>query len=373
MMASASGQLCQRYSLIEIQSATENFDPGLVVGHGGFGKVYKGHIRSGEGSSTVVAIKRLDRRSDQGASEFRAEIETLSKLLHSHLVSLLGFCDDDREMIVVYEYIPHGSLYDHLHKSKSPLSWMQRLSISIGAARGLDYLHTGAGSTHGVIHRDVKTANVLLDENMAPKISDFGLAKIVPTNQPCTYVNTIVRGTFGYMDPEFFLSGKVTRKTDVFSFGVVLFELLSGRHAVLPDGYEDLSLARWAQSCVKKRKVDKLVAVEIRGQPSPKSLKEFTQIAFRCLDRDPKERPTMSEVVVALQLSLTLQKKYNDYSKPAGLIGFNWMMPHYTVLRTKEKSGTNSLWLCTSAYIVCAIEYETLHARSYKKAMAENK
>ncbi|GKD13293.1 receptor-like protein kinase FERONIA [Tanacetum coccineum] len=174
-----SDQLCRHYSLAEIQSATQNFDDRLVVGQGGFGKVYRGHIMGEKRQSTLVAVKRLDSMSHQGAAEFHAEIEMLSKLRHAYLVSLLDCCADGKEMILVYEYMPHGTVYHHLHHGNTPLSWMQRLRIGIGAARGLDYLHTGAGIKHGVVHRDVKSSNILLDEDWAAKISDFGLAKYV--------------------------------------------------------------------------------------------------------------------------------------------------------------------------------------------------
>ncbi|KAJ0861322.1 putative protein kinase RLK-Pelle-CrRLK1L-1 family [Helianthus annuus] len=217
-MAITSEQLCRRYSLSDIQLATKNFDEERVIGHGGFGKVYKGHIDEERGRSTSVAIKRLDSMSNQGAPEFTTEVEMLSKLRHAHLVSLLGCCDDGEEMILVYEYMPNGTLYHHLHNSNTPLSWMQRLRIGIGAARGLDHLHTGVGTQHGIIHRDVKSSNILLDEDRAAKISDFGLAKLCQTNQTSTYVHTGIKGTFGYLDPEIFMTGKFTRKTDVFAF-----------------------------------------------------------------------------------------------------------------------------------------------------------
>lgn len=341
-MALPSDQLCHHYSLADIEIATQNFDDRLVIGEGGFGKVFIGDIKSEESSTTVVAIKRLDSMSNQGAPEFRAEVEMLSKLRHSHLVSLLGCCVDGKEMILVYEYMPHGTVYQHLHKSNTSLSWLQRLKISIGAARGLDYLHTGVGTRHGIIHRDVKSSNILLDKDWSAKISDFGLAKFCPTNQPRTYINTLIKGTFGYLDPEIFLTGKFTRKTDVFAFGVVLFELLSGRHAILPDDDEDLSLARWAQNCVKKRKLDQLVAPDIRGKLSPKSLKEFTQIAYRCLHSDPKERPTMSEVVVALELSETIQYKFEKSTQPASVFGFTWTtMQKYRLQGIKKFSYTD--------------------------------
>ncbi|GJX40515.1 serine/threonine/dual specificity protein kinase, catalytic domain-containing protein [Tanacetum coccineum] len=340
-MALPSEQLCRRYSLADIRSATQNFNDTLVVGQGGFGKVYVGHIKIENSSSTMVAIKRSESISNQGAPEFRAEIETLSKLRHAHLVSLLGYCNDEQEMIIVYEYMSHGTLSDHLHKSNTPLSWSQRLKIALGAARGLDYLHTGAGTKHGVVHRDVKSTNILLDEDWEAKISDFGLAKIYPTNQSSTYADSFIKGTFGYMDPNIFMTGKFTRKTDVFAFGVVLFELLTGRQALIRDGDEDLSLATWAQSSIKNRNLlDEIVAVELRREVSTKSLKEFSQIAYRCLDSDPKERPTMSEVVVALELLESSREKFENGAKPAGIFGLTWKMPSYHfALQTMKNIG----------------------------------
>ncbi|PWA42311.1 protein kinase-like domain, Concanavalin A-like lectin/glucanase domain protein [Artemisia annua] len=344
-MALPSEQLCRHYSLDDIRSATQNFNDTLVVGKGGFGKVYEGHIKIENSSSITVAIKRFESISNQGIPEFMAEIETLSKLRHAHLVSLLGYCNDDQEMIIVYEYMSRGSLYDHLHKSNTPLSWSQRLKISLGAARGLDYLHTGAGTKHGVVHRDVKSTNILLDEDWEAKISDFGLAKNFPINQSSTYVHTGIKGTFGYMDPEIFMTGKFTRKTDVFAFGVVMFELLSGRQAVHLDGDEDLSLAIWAHDCVKNRNLDEVVAVELRREVSTKSLKEFSQIAYRCLDSDPKERPTMSEVVVALQLLESSPEKFEDCAKPAGIFGLTWTMPsnYFALPKSLTKMSLKSI------------------------------
>ncbi|GKC00806.1 receptor-like protein kinase FERONIA, partial [Tanacetum coccineum] len=178
-------QQCRHFELFDIMLATENFDESLVIGRGGFGKVYRGTVFNGS-ATVLAAIKRLDPNSNQGAPEFWAEVEMLSKLRHCNLVSLFGYCNDEEEMILVYEYIPYGTLEDHLHKLGT-LSWVQRLKICIGAGRGLHYLHTGTGIDVGVIHRDVKTSNILLQESWAAKISDFGLSKIGPTNQPMTY------------------------------------------------------------------------------------------------------------------------------------------------------------------------------------------
>ncbi|MFS7992017.1 putative protein kinase RLK-Pelle-CrRLK1L-1 family [Helianthus anomalus] len=259
-------QPCRQLTFSEIQLATQNFDESLVIGRGGFGKVYKGTIVSG-GRCLVVAIKRLDSTSNQGAVEFWVEVNTLSKLRHCHLVSLIGYCNDGPEMILVYEYMPLGTLEDHLHKFKKPLPWDRRLKICIGAARGLDYLHTGTGIEQGVIHRDVKSSNILLHKSWAAKISDFGLSKVGPTNQQSTYVNTMVKGTFGYLDPDYFQTGRLTRKSDVYAFGVVLFEVLCGKRAVdksLDD--EQWGLARWAQDSIKEGRLKRIVDPKYKGE-----------------------------------------------------------------------------------------------------------
>ncbi|KAF5789227.1 putative protein kinase RLK-Pelle-CrRLK1L-1 family [Helianthus annuus] len=338
-----SSHPCRLFSLKDIKSVTNNFDDELVIGEGGFGKVYKGQMSS-EDDGHVVAIKRLDSMSDQGELEFRAEIDMLSKLRHCHLVSLIGYCHEKKEMILVYDFMPNGTLYQHLHKADSaPLSWLRRLKIAIGAARGLDYLHTGVGTQHGVIHRDVKSSNILLDESWAAMISDFGLSKIGPTNQLISYVDASVKGTFGYLDPEYFYTRKLTRKTDVYAFGVVLFELISGRLPVDERyGEDQCSLVRWAQKCVKERKLDQMVDFSIKGTISPKCLKRFIHIAHRCVHSVLKERPTMTEVVASLQALLELQEKSNQSSESSGIMGLTWKLPKYFSLNS-DQSGSSSL------------------------------
>jgi serine/threonine protein kinase len=200
------------------------FDESLVVGKGGFGKVYKGVIDDG---SCIVAIKRLNPLFKKGASEFWGEIKILSKFRHSHLVCLIAHCDQNDEMILVYEFMIRGSLANRLNKisknRKSNLSSVQRLKECVGAARGLDYLHTGTTLVERVIHRDVKSSNILLDENWAAKISDFGLCS---PRQNSTHVSTKhIKGKSGYMDPDYFLTCKFTRKSVVYAFGVVLLEV----------------------------------------------------------------------------------------------------------------------------------------------------
>ena len=311
-----SEKICRRFSLDAILSATNGFDEALVIGRGGFGKVYKGVIDNG---TVTVAIKRLDTTSKQGPREFSTEINLLSRFRHSHIICLIGYCHSSDEMILVYEYMVRGSLADHLYKrsgknsntsNSTSLSWVERVKICIGAARGLDYLHTGTGVKSRVIQRDVKSTNILLDENWTAKISDFGLAKIGPANQSCTHVSTNVKGTFGYLDPEYFLTHRLTRKSDVYAFGVVLLEVLCGRRAVDSKlNLEQRSLAGWAQNCIKEGLVDQIVDPCLRGQILPDSTKVFVQIVGQCLRSHPKERPTMAEVVAALESTLALQLK----------------------------------------------------------------
>ncbi|PWA97259.1 serine-threonine/tyrosine-protein kinase catalytic domain-containing protein [Artemisia annua] len=332
-------QPCRQFTFSEIQLATENFDESLVIGRGGFGKVYKGTIIHGAGCLTV-AIKRLESTSNQGAVEFWAEVEMLTKLRHCHLVSLIGYCKDGQEMILVYEYMPRGTLEDHLHKHLNSLPWVRRLKICIGAARGLDYLHTGTGIQHGIIHRDVKSSNILLDYSWAAKISDFGLSKIGPTNQPSTYVNTMVKGTFGYLDPNYFHTGRLTRKSDVYAFGVVLFEVLCGKRAVDRSlDEEQWGLASWAQDSIKEGRLKQIVDASIRGRIATKCLKEFAQLADRCLHSHPKKRPTMAEVVVGLESVLALQEKVSKTSQPAGMRIFGRKVPMFAFPSNGENSG----------------------------------
>ncbi|KAL6952298.1 hypothetical protein U1Q18_045255 [Sarracenia purpurea var. burkii] len=300
--------LCRRFSLAELLSATNNFDNELVIGRGGFGEVYKAVI---DGGATAVAMKRLNSLSSkQGEAEFRTEIHILSNLRHAHLVSLIGYCDEGHEMILVYEYMENGTLADHLYKINGSdnnvtichdLSWEQRLNICIGAARGLDYLHTW----HNSIHRDVKTANILLDNDWVAKIADFGLCKKGTASHSWTHISTNVKGTFGYLDPEYFLTRWLTKKSDVFALGVVMLEVLCGRPAVnLRLVEEQHSLVLWAQQCIKEKKIDEIIEPNLKEQISTQCLKVFVEVVNKCLHNRPFGRPTMSDVVVSLECAL---------------------------------------------------------------------
>ncbi|GJY66740.1 receptor-like protein kinase FERONIA [Tanacetum coccineum] len=301
--------------------------------------LYKGDVINGA-SLVTAAIKRLDPMSNQGAADFWTEVEMLSKLRHCNLVSLIGHCNYEKEMILVYEYMPNGTLEDHLHKLGTTLSWVQRLKICVSAGRGLHYLHTGTGIEVGVIHRDVKSSNILLHESWAAKISDFGLSRTGPTNQASTYVNTGVKGTFGYLDPDYSFTGRLTRKSDVYSFGVVLLEVLCQKRALdITLNEEQMSLARWAKKSIKEGNVKNIIDSDIRGQISPKCLKEFTRIAERCLQIDPKQRPTMAEVVVSLESLTILQEKINNSSKTSITTIFGKMVDMFAFPSKTETSG----------------------------------
>lgn len=285
--------------LDDIKSATNNFSSENYIGQGGFGPVYKGQLPP---FGTMVAVKRLDSKiSGQGQPEFLKEISMLAKYKHDNLVTLVGFSDEDGEKVLVYKHEDNGSLDNHL--ASTDLTWEQRLRICLGAARGLDYLHSGVGEAHRVIHCDIKSSNILLDTKLEAKISDFGLSKEGIKNVQYTFVVTSPCGTFGYVDPLYHKTGILTKESDVYSFGIVLFEVLCGRLAIIKE--DEIPLSELVRRCNRDNNLKQIISPDLRM--NPKSYEKFTTIALRCLKKDRKQRPTMGLIVRELETALEHQ------------------------------------------------------------------
>ncbi|KAL0372559.1 UNVERIFIED_CONTAM: Proline-rich receptor-like protein kinase PERK9 [Sesamum calycinum] len=258
----SSSKSCFTYE--ELVEATNGFSSQNLLGEGGFGYVYKGILADGRD----VAVKQLKIGGGQGEREFRSEVEIISRIHHRHLVSLVGYCIYESRRLLVYDYVPNNNLYFHLHAEDRPLlDWATRIKIAVGAARGIAYLHEDCHPR--IIHRDIKSSNILLDNNFEARVSDFGLAKLAMDVN--THVTTRVIGTFGYMAPEYASSGKLTEKSDIFSYGVVLLELITGRKPVdssQPQGEE--SLVEWARPllkhALKRQQFEGLADPRLQGQ-----------------------------------------------------------------------------------------------------------
>nr|XP_043626755.1 probable serine/threonine-protein kinase PBL26 isoform X2 [Erigeron canadensis] len=304
-----------------IKSATNNFDKENLIGEGGFGKVYKGLINHSMGQHTKVAFKRLDHAFGHGAPEFWKEIMLLSLYTHENIVSLLGYCDDFGEKILVYEYASKKSL--DLYINSGELSWVQRLHICIGAARGLAHLHTPSDTQLRVLHRDIKSSNILLDDNWNARISDFGLSKFAPVNKHFTYLISHAVGTFGYCDPVYVETGLLTKESDVYSFGVVLFEVLCGRLCIGSNNGDHQSFVGFVQKCYEENKIKEIVFANIKDEINHHSLEQFTKIAYQCLVKNREERPLMNEILKALASALKhqLQMLASNGSKQTPIVG----------------------------------------------------
>ncbi|KAL5723618.1 non-specific serine/threonine protein kinase [Ranunculus cassubicifolius] len=292
------------FILKEMEEATNSFHDDNLVGKGGFGRVYRGNLRSGE----VVAIKKMELppyKVAEGEREFRVEVDILSRLNHPNLVSLIGYCADGKQRFLVYEFMHNGNLQDHLNGiSEVKMDWPLRLKVALGAARGLAYLHSGSAVGIPIVHRDFKSTNILLSANFEAKISDFGLAKMMPENQEM-YVTTKVLGTFGYFDPEYTSTGKLTIQSDVYAFGVVLLELLTGRRALdLNQGPSDQNLVLQVRHILNERKkLRKVIDPEMsRSTYTLESIALFANLASRCVRAESNERPSIGQCIKELQL-----------------------------------------------------------------------
>nr|KYP49900.1 hypothetical protein KK1_028400 [Cajanus cajan] len=296
----------RKFTFNGLKVATRNFRPESLLGEGGFGCVFKGWIEENgtapvkPGTGLTVAVKTLNHNGHQGHKEWLAELNYLGDLVHPNLVKLIGFCIEDDQRLLVYEFMPRGSLENHLFRRPLPLPWSIRMKIALGAAKGLAFLHEEA--QRPIIYRDFKTSNILLDAEYNAKLSDFGLAKDGPEGEK-THVSTRVMGTYGYAAPEYVMTGHLTSKSDVYSFGVVLLEMLTGRRSIdkrRPNG--EHNLVEWARPVLRDRRtVYRIIDPRLEGHFSVKGAQKAAQLAAQCLSRDPKSRPLMSEVVQTLK------------------------------------------------------------------------
>ncbi|GFZ04306.1 protein kinase superfamily protein [Actinidia rufa] len=291
------------FTLSELKVIAQNFSSSNYLGEGGFGPVHKGFIddktRPGL-KAQPVAVKLLDLDGSQGHKEWLTEVIFLGQLRHPHLVKLIGYCCEDEHRLLVYEYMARGNLENQLFRRYSvSLPWSTRVKIAVGAAKGLAFLH---GQEKQVIYRDFKASNILLDSDYTAKLSDFGLAKDGPEGDE-THVTTRVMGTQGYAAPEYIMTGHLTAMSDVYSFGVVLLELLTGRRAMDKNRpSREQSLVEWARPLLKDpQKVDRLMDPRLEGQYSMEGAKKASALAYQCLSRNLKSRPTMSNVIKILE------------------------------------------------------------------------
>lgn len=308
------GNTTSSFSYEELAVATNGFSDVNLLGQGGFGYVHKGVLPNGK----IVAVKSLKADSGQGDREFQAEVETISRVHHKHLVSLVGYCITNSQKLLVYEFVANKTLEFHLHgKGQAVMDWPTRMKIAVGAAKGLAYLHEDCNPE--VIHRDIKAANILLDFNFEAKVADFGLAKF--SSDANTHISTRVMGTFGYLAPEYASSGKLTEKSDIFSFGVVLLELITGHRPVDYMSHSEVedSLVDWARPLFAKAlrdgNFDSLVDSRLENNYNYEEMGCMVTCAASCVRHSAKRRPRLSQIVRALEGNLSLSE-LNDGVKP---------------------------------------------------------
>ncbi|KAI4316456.1 hypothetical protein L6164_024434 [Bauhinia variegata] len=296
------GPKLHTFTLEELREATQNFSWSNLLGEGGFGPVYKGFVDDKLKpalKAQSVAVKCLDLDGLQGHREWLAEIIFLGQLRHPHLVKLIGYCYEEEHRLLVYEYMERGSLENQLFRRYSAaLPWSTRMKIALGAGKGLAFLHE---TDKPVIYRDFKTSNILLDSDYTAKLSDFGLAKDGPEGED-THISTRVMGTQGYAAPEYIMTGHLTTKSDVYSYGVVLLELLTGKRVVDKSRpSREQNLVEWGRPLLKDhRKLFRVIDPRLEGQFPMKGAHKAAKLAYKCLSHNPNSRPTMSDVVKIL-------------------------------------------------------------------------
>lgn len=302
-VVSASGIL--EYSYKDLQKATYNFS--TLIGQGAFGPVYRAQMSTGE----TVAVKVLATDSKQGEKEFQTEVMLLGRLHHRNLVNLVGYCAEKGQHMLIYVYMSRGSLASHLYSEKiRPLSWDLRVQISLDVARGLEYLHDGA--VPPVIHRDVKSSNILLDDSMRARVADFGLSR----EEMVTKHASNIRGTFGYLDPEYISTRTFTKKSDIYSYGVLLFELIAGRNP-LQGLMEYVELA--AMNTEGRVGWEEIVDSRLEGKFDLQELNDVADLAYKCVNRVPRKRPSMRDIVQVLSriVKTTNHRKHHKKSLSA--------------------------------------------------------
>ncbi|GLU22340.1 hypothetical protein SLE2022_384220 [Rubroshorea leprosula] len=287
------------FTYSQIANITSNFT--MVIGEGGFGKVYLGTLNDG----SQVAVKVLSSSSKQGYKEFQAEAQLLMIVHHKNLVSLVGYCDEDDNKALVYDYMANGNLRQHLSNGNANiLSWIERLQIAVDAAQGLEYLHNGCKPP--IVHRDLKTPNILLNENMEAKIADFGLSRAFST-ESASHISTCPAGTPGYLDPEFHSSGVINKKSDVYSFGIILLELVSGRPAITRGEGYNINIIEWINPLIEKVDIWSIIDPRLQGELNINAAWKAVEIAMSCVLPIGIQRPNMSHVLQELKECLDLE------------------------------------------------------------------
>ncbi|KAJ7554931.1 hypothetical protein O6H91_05G015700 [Diphasiastrum complanatum] len=296
-MTDRSGTTWRIFTLKELSTATNNFNYDNKLGEGGFGSVYWGQIWDG----SQIAVKRLKVFTTTNEMAFAIEVEILGRVKHKNLLSLRGYCAEGQERLIVYDYMPNLSLLSHLHGQQSVeglLNWKRRMNVAIGSAEGIEYLHHYA--TPHIIHRDIKASNVLLDSNFEAQVADFGFAKFIPDG--VTHVTTRVKGTLGYLAPEYAMWGKVSESCDVYSFGILLLELISGKKPIEKIGPgRKRTIVEWAAPLVYQERLREMVDPKLEENFDEEELRKVVHVATLCAQNSPENRPTIREVVLLLK------------------------------------------------------------------------